>query len=127
MKKISRRGFITIAILGGGLSLIPLLIRSRTRIDRDRSTLPLSRRAIPETNKPSRLPENVPGKYYVNSDCIGSGVCARSAPEIFKIKGSSNTLGFAYVAKQPEMSEEVDRVKDAIQGCPVDAIQVDQS
>lgn len=49
--------------------------------------------------------------------CIACGMCAYTAPEIFRIVGKSST-----VLAQPEGRNS--RVLDAANGCPVNAIKV---
>lgn len=49
--------------------------------------------------------------------CIACGMCAYTAPEVFKVVGKSST-----VLAQPEGRNT--RVLDAANGCPVNAIQV---
>ena len=54
------------------------------------------------------------------SRCIGCGMCAYAAPEVFRIQGKSST-----VLKTPE-GREVWRVLDAANGCPVNAISAER-
>lgn len=49
--------------------------------------------------------------------CIACGMCAYTAPEVFRIAGSAST-----VIAQPEAPDS--RVRDAANGCPVNAIRV---
>lgn len=49
--------------------------------------------------------------------CIACGMCAYAAPEVFRIVGSAST-----VIAQPEGKDS--RVRDAANGCPVNAIAV---
>ena len=51
--------------------------------------------------------------------CIGCGMCAYAAPEVFRIAGSIST-----VLAQPE-GENL-KVRDAANGCPVNAIRVER-
>ena len=51
-----------------------------------------------------------------SSRCIGCGMCAYTAPGIFRIVGKVST-----VLAQPEKAQER-RVLDAANGCPVNAI-----
>lgn len=64
-----------------------------------------------------RLPDNVPGKYYVDENCIGCNLCVNTAPTVFAM----NAQDKAYVQKQPEDSELAD-VRAALESCPVEAI-----
>ena len=50
--------------------------------------------------------------------CIACGMCACAAPEVFRIVGSAST-----VLAQPEGKSP--RVRDAANGCPVNAIRVE--
>jgi ferredoxin len=66
----------------------------------------------------NKSPENVPGKYYVNENCIASDFCVAVAPANFKMDVS----GHAYVFKQPSTPEEERQCQEALAGCPVSAI-----
>ena len=50
--------------------------------------------------------------------CIACGMCAYTAPEVFRIVGKAST-----VIKQPEKTRSP-RVTDAANGCPVNAITI---
>lgn len=52
------------------------------------------------------------------SRCIGCGMCAYAAPDVFRIVGK-----FSTVIALPEQGRE-SRVRDAANGCPVNAISV---
>ena len=49
--------------------------------------------------------------------CIACGMCAYAAPEVFRVVGKAST-----VYAQPEGKNS--RVRDAANGCPVNAIRV---
>ena len=49
--------------------------------------------------------------------CIACGMCAYAAPEVFRIVGSASA-----VIAQPEGRNT--RVRDAANGCPVNAIRI---
>lgn len=66
-----------------------------------------------------RLPENVPGKWYVDSSCIDCDVCRTTAPENFK---QNEDEGYSFVYKQPENDDELALCEEAKAGCPVEAI-----
>jgi ferredoxin len=66
-----------------------------------------------------KLPENVPGKYYVDSTCIDCDACRASAPDNFE-RNEDN--GYTVVCKQPEGDEEVQLCQDALEACPVECI-----
>ncbi|MCP3954041.1 MAG: ferredoxin [Desulfobacterales bacterium] len=65
-------------------------------------------------------PENVPGKYYVSDRCIGCTICPEIAPANF---ASNLDEGYEYVCKQPVDHEEEQLCREAMEICPVDAIQ----
>lgn len=51
-------------------------------------------------------------------ECIGCGSCVAVCPEVFEIDGKSHV-------KDPE-GAELDKIKEAEQICPVDAITVEE-
>jgi ferredoxin len=63
--------------------------------------------------------ENVAGKFYVDSQCIDCDLCRETAPNNFK---RSDDEGYSYVFKQPENDEEIAQCREAMEGCPVEAI-----
>ena len=70
-------------------------------------------------NKDNKWSDNKPGKVYVDEDCIACDACVTSAPNNFVMNDDD---GHAYVSKQPESEEEVEQVREAMEGCPVEAI-----
>jgi ferredoxin len=66
-----------------------------------------------------KLPENVLGGFYVDSQCIDCDVCRDTAPANFT-RYEEN--GYSYVYKQPETAEEVEFCNEAMNACPVEAI-----
>lgn len=66
-----------------------------------------------------RLPDNVPGKFYVDSSCIDCDVCRDTAPTNFK---RNDEKGYSYVYKQPENEQELALCEEAMNACPVEAI-----
>jgi len=67
----------------------------------------------------NKYPENVPGKYYVDNQCIDCDLCRETAPDNFK---RNDDGGYSFVYKQPAAPEEEARCKEAKEGCPVEAI-----
>ena len=63
--------------------------------------------------------ENVTGKYFVDEQCIDCDLCRETAPQNFK---RNEDGGYSYVYKQPENEEEEEFCKEAMEGCPVEAI-----
>jgi ferredoxin len=66
-----------------------------------------------------RLAENVPGLWYVDSQCIDCDVCRVTAPGNFQ---RSDERGYSYVFRQPESAEESAQCQEAMDSCPVEAI-----
>lgn len=73
-------------------------------------------------DKANKYPINVPGKYYVDNQCIDCDLCRETAPNNFK---RNEEGGFSYVYKQPENEEEIKQCDEAIANCPVEAIGSD--
>jgi len=67
----------------------------------------------------NRYPENVPGKYYVDNQCIDCDLCRETAPDNFK---RNDDGGYSFVYKQPASPDEETRCKEAKEGCPVEAM-----
>jgi ferredoxin len=70
-------------------------------------------------DKNSKYPDNVPGKFYVDDTCIDCDACRATAPDNFS---RNEDGGYSFVSKQPENAEEEQLCKDALEGCPVEAI-----
>jgi ferredoxin len=67
----------------------------------------------------NKYAENVAGKFYVDDQCIDCDLCRETAPANFK---RNDDGGHSYVYKQPESPEEDALCKEAMEGCPVEAI-----
>src|ERR1700692_2001934 len=67
----------------------------------------------------NRYGENVAGKFYGANRCIDGDLCRETAPDNFT---RSDDGGYSYVYKQPTTPEEEARCKEAMEGCPVEAI-----
>jgi ferredoxin len=70
----------------------------------------------------NKYPENVDGKFYVDDQCIDCDLCRETAPANFR---RNDDGGHSYVYKQPESPEEEALCKEAMEGCPVEAIGSD--
>lgn len=70
-------------------------------------------------DKNKKYPENKPGKFYVDKECIACDACVLAAPDNF---GMDQDDGHAFVKLQPTTSAEEDLCKEAMDGCPVEAI-----
>ena len=65
----------------------------------------------------SRLPENVPGDFYVDSTCIDCDACRQIAPETF-----TEDHDTSIVHHQPESTREIKRALMALVACPTASI-----
>ncbi len=70
-------------------------------------------------DKSNKWPDNKPGKYYVDEQCIDCDACRTEAPDNFT---RNDEHGYSFVYKQPENEEEEIRCKAAMEACPVEAI-----
>lgn len=73
-------------------------------------------------DKANKYAENVAGKFYVDNQCIDCDLCRETAPDNFK---RNEDGGYTVVSKQPASPEEEARCKEAMEGCPVEAIGSD--
>lgn len=70
-------------------------------------------------DKNSKQPENVKGKYYVDTNCSACQVCVSVAPDNFKMNDGEE---HALVFQQPTSPAENDACEEAMSGCPEEAI-----
>jgi ferredoxin len=73
----------------------------------------------PMADREDKNAENISGKFYVDSQCIDCDLCRETAPNNFQ---RSDDEGYSYVFKQPENDEEEAQCREAMEGCPVEAI-----
>ena len=64
-----------------------------------------------------RLPENVPGDFFVDSTCIDCDACRQIAPETFAEDGD-----YSIVQRQPQTDDEIRRAMMALVACPTASI-----
>ena len=67
----------------------------------------------------NKWPQNVPGAFYVDRSCIICDACVAAAPDNFQICEEEE---HAFVSKQPENNQELEEMREALVGCPVEAI-----
>ncbi len=70
-------------------------------------------------DKNLKVSENVPGKWFVDENCIACDSCISVAPDFFAMNDDST---HAYVKKQPTTPEEIQLCEDAKSTCPTEAI-----
>ena len=66
-----------------------------------------------------RYEDNVKGRYFEDEQCIDCALCREVASDNFKRNEGD---GYSYVYKQPKNEEEEKFCKEAMEGCPVEAI-----
>lgn len=66
-----------------------------------------------------RVPENVPGRFYVDNYCLDCDVCRDTAPANF---ARVDEHGVSYIKKQPENAVEEAACQEALEACCVEAI-----
>ena len=58
-------------------------------------------------------------KYFVNDNCIGCGLCAGTCPEVFSL----GDAGTAVAIKGEVPADALDTAAEAMENCPVGAIE----
>jgi ferredoxin len=71
-----------------------------------------------------RKPENILGRFYVDTTCIDCDICRDSAPDFFR---RDDDTGQSYVYRQPVTAEEVALAQEALEGCPTSSIGDDEA
>lgn len=69
---------------------------------------------------PVSVSENVPGRYYITDGCIDCSMCQYTAHANI---GRCEMKRYSYIYKQPSNEEEEMKCKEAMDGCPVEAIK----
>lgn len=64
-----------------------------------------------------RLPENVPGEFFVDATCINCDTCSELVPEVFRDHGDQCS-----VHHQPQTDLEIQRALMALVACPTGSI-----
>ena len=70
-------------------------------------------------DREDKLPDNAPGRFYVDGQCIDCDLCRQTAPLNFE---RNDREGYSYLVRQPETTEEADLCREALDECPVEAI-----
>ena len=70
-------------------------------------------------NTANKYPQNVPGMFYVDNQCIDCDACREAAPKFFAREEND---GHSFVFHQPQGQDEIDKCEEALEGCPVEAI-----
>jgi len=70
----------------------------------------------------NRFAQNVPGRWYTDTNCIDCDLCRQIAPEVFH---RDDNIGYTVVYHQPETAAELQNAKEALEACPAEAIGSD--
>jgi ferredoxin len=70
-------------------------------------------------DKNNKQPENVPGKWYVDTTCVPCNSCVSEAPELLKYSADESHV---YFAKQPSTPDEEAQAQRAAEICPTTSI-----
>ena len=70
-------------------------------------------------DKNIKQPENVPGKWYVDTTCVPCNVCLDTAPTLIKL---SEDQSHVYFAQQPSNPAEETAAQAALEVCPTGSI-----
>jgi ferredoxin len=66
-----------------------------------------------------KWPENVSGRFSVDTECIDCDLCRTTAPGNF---ARSDEGGYSFVSQQPQSPEQAEECRQAMFECPVAAI-----
>ena len=66
-----------------------------------------------------KYPDNAPGPFYTDRECIDCDLCRQTAPKCFT---RNEKGGYSFVFAQPQTDEDRKLCEEALSGCPVDAI-----
>ncbi len=69
-------------------------------------------------NLTDRVPQNITGKYYVDSTCIDCDQCRAIASDFF----GRTEDGMSFLTKQPMTDEEITLVDEAMTACATSSI-----
>ena len=67
----------------------------------------------------NKYEDNATGKFYVDEECIDCDLCRETAPNNFT---RNDDGGYSFVTMQPDSEEEEGLCREAMEGCPVEAI-----
>lgn len=69
-----------------------------------------------------RYPQNAPGRFYVDDQCIDCDMCRLNAPDFFT---RDDDGAHSFVSRQPGTEKELALCLEAVEDCPVEAIGSD--
>jgi len=69
-----------------------------------------------------KYPDNAPGPFYTDTQCIDCDLCRQTAPAFFERNAKG---GYSYVYNQPQTEDDIKLCERALEECPVEAIGKD--
>ena len=66
-----------------------------------------------------RKPENIAGRFYVDTSCIDCDMCRESAAFAFR---RDDDTGQSFVYRQPSTPDEIAQAREALDACPTSSI-----
>jgi len=66
-----------------------------------------------------RLPDNAPGRFYVDATCIDCDQCRAVSPQFFS---RNDETGMSVLCRQPRTAEEIAQVEEIMAGCATGSI-----
>ena len=66
-----------------------------------------------------RTPDNVAGRYYIDSSCIDCDQCRVIAPDLF---ARNEDTALSYVQRQPVTDDEIALAEEALEACATASI-----
>ena len=73
-------------------------------------------------DKANKYTDNVPGKFYVDNQCIDCDLCREISPANFTRNADG---GYSFVQAQPADAAAIAKCEEAKSSCPVEAIGSD--
>ncbi len=70
-------------------------------------------------DKNNKQPENVPGKWYVDTTCVPCNSCMDEAPTLLKYNADQS---YVFFARQPANAQEEECARRALDVCPTSSI-----
>jgi ferredoxin len=70
-------------------------------------------------NSALKVPDNIPGRFYVDETCVDCDACRQVAPDNIALNSEA---GYSYFFKQPENEAELDLCLDAVDVCPTESV-----
>ena len=67
----------------------------------------------------TKWPQNQPGLFFVDQQCLDCGLCFEIAPLNFSRNGDA---GHSFLSKQPETLAELEACMEVVRACPLNEV-----